>query len=143
MKKKFVGICVVGAMFLINGCGAGPDMSRVKPGDEVYTCGVYTVILHRDSKTVHGVKETGYRDNTGFLTYKSTRKRVKGTIEFGAWGHYDRYYLNTDDTFTYKVGNKYERWSFRKQSNGNYFLAFSPYPKVTQGLAGDWCERIK
>ena len=139
MKKKFVVICVIGAMFLINGCGTEPAMSNVKSGDEVYECGVYNVILHRDLKTAHGVKGAGYRDNT-----KSTRKKVKGTIEVSSWAYHDKKnYLYSDDTFKLKVNNGYDRWSFRRQPNGKYFLGFSPYPKVTELLSGKWCERIK
>ena len=52
MKNRFLGICVLGSMFLLSGCGQPDSLKNMGPNDEAYSCGVYSIILHKGSVTV-------------------------------------------------------------------------------------------
>ena len=51
MKKKFLGICVLGSMLLLSGCGQPKSFSNMGPNDEAYSCGVYSIVKHKSTVT--------------------------------------------------------------------------------------------
>ena len=90
MKNRFLGICVLGSIFLLSGCGQ-PNSKNIGPGDEAYSCGVYSVILdkHKNAVTVDVWSNSPKRvsiNRNGYFYY------VNGTMRFFKRG--GKYYLN-------------------------------------------------
>ncbi len=138
MKKIILGVVAIGSLIALSGCAEPGGKKVYTAGQQAYECGAYDVIFTPGSKTVHGVKETGGRDSTGFLTYQGTSERIAGRITIDSWAMKpNNTYLLSNGTFRTRKG---ETWSFRKH-NGKYYLGFSKYPITSGALGGSWCER--
>lgn len=92
MKNRFLGICVLGSMFLLSGCGQ-PNSKNMGPGDEAYSCGVFSVILdkHKNAVTVSVWSAPTARvpiNRNGYFKYGNSTKRF-----FKRGG---KYYFNPD-----------------------------------------------
>jgi len=146
MKKRFVGICVLSSMFLISGCGQ-PDTSNMGSNDEAYSCGVWSIILHKDHRTVYGVKETGERDEFGKLKYKDTKKQLAGKVTIDFWGG-PKETVDIDTNGYFRYGSAKNGHTFKLIYKGQrYYLDASPNihhdSRTINNLMLINCKRVK
>jgi len=114
MKNRFLGICVLGSMLLFSGCGQ-PNTKNMEPNDEAYSCGVFSVILHKG--------------------------RHKGTITLDVWSApTERISISRDGYFRAKYGKHQQRF-FKK--GGKYYFNPNTASDVRDSLQLINCKRVK